>query len=121
MKKNEPNRGIQRQTVPLPRRGKWAGMRAEQINDFRPGIDLVKRDRDGRAWVIDGQGHYAPVEVAGDTMPANYADDLDKLPKGQVGRFYEAVRRSPYLSAEGKAERLSVLRPYVSFTFTIQP
>lgn len=78
------------------------------ILDFRFGIDRVER-RDGKAYVVDGAGLYAPVEVAGDYMTAEFTANIAKLTELQAATMFEAVRLSPYISREGKQERMTAL------------
>lgn len=81
---------------------------AQGISDFRFGIDRVER-RDGKTFVIDGQGYYAPVEVVGDEMPPNFIENLAGLSDAQVATMFEAIRLSPYISPEGKSERMTAI------------
>lgn len=112
-------RPITPQRVPLPRRGKGSRLQAQHILDFRPGIDRVERDENGKAWVVDGQGLYAPVEVWGDRIPPDYAANLGRLSDQERWGLYRATALTPYLSDEGKAERLVVLRPLIKFRFDV--
>lgn len=91
------------------------------INDFRPGIDRVERDAEGRAWVVDGQGHYAPIEVYGDRVPEGYKALLEAMTAKQRAFLYDVIRLTPYLSEEGKQERLALLRPLLRWSFEIVP
>ena len=106
-------------TVPLPKRGRWSKLTACQINDFRPGVDRVIRDPQGRAWVTDDQGCYAPIEVAGDKPPPGYSDTLKSLTQEKLWRIYWSILATPYLSEQGKEERLELIRPLLSFTVEV--
>ena len=88
--------------------GKKGKLSAQGINDFRIGIDRVER-RDGKAFVVDGRGFYAPVEFEGDIMPPNFIENLAILSDAHAATMFEAIRLSPYLSHEGKSERMTAL------------
>ena len=107
--------------IPLPKRGKGTRFQAQHVNDFRPGIDRVERDATGRAWVVDGQGHYAPIEVWGDALPPDFAERVSGLTDDQRHKLYRATLGTPFLSEEGKTERLAILRPLLRWTIEIVP
>lgn len=90
------------------RKTKTGPITAQGISDFRFGIDRVER-RGGKAYVVDGEGCYAPVEVVGDTLPPEWEANIAKLTELQAATMFEAVRLSPYLSHEGKWERMLTL------------
>lgn len=98
--------------VPLPTRGKGRQFSATQLNDFRPGIDQIIRDVDGRVWCVDRQGNYAPVEVREPPVSELAPLRPDLTPK-QLRGLYEATRTTPFLSEEGRRERLESLRPHL--------
>jgi hypothetical protein len=81
---------------------------ALNINDFRPGIDRVERI-DGKGFVVDGMGEYAPVEVADDVMPENFMKNIEALSPNQAALMFEAIFYTFSLSLQGKSERLNAL------------
>lgn len=107
----------------IPRQKQKKGtLSAQGINDFRFGIDRVERHGD-KAFVVDSEGMYAPVEIDGDFMLPDYGDRIANLTPSQATTMYEATRLTPFLSREGKAERMQVLLQSgkVRFTFEIAP
>jgi hypothetical protein len=105
--------------IPRQKRGKLS---AQGINDFRFGIDRVERQGD-KAFVVDPDGLYAPVEVDGDFIPPSFADRISDLSPAQATAMFEAIRLTPFLSREGKEERMRILLQSgkVRFTFQIVP
>jgi 2'-5' RNA ligase len=81
---------------------------AQQISDFDPSRDKVIR-RDGRTFVIDTKGERAPTEVKSDLITDQWRVNFDKMTPEQRVKMTQVVRNTPYLSAEGKAERLAIL------------
>lgn len=79
----------------------------DKISDFRPGLDRVER-RGNRTFVVDLEGQRAPVEVQHDALTEQTRANLYKLPLAKLGAYREITRATPYLSPEGKAERLAV-------------
>lgn len=106
------------------RKTKKGPLTAQGINDFRFGIDRVER-QGGKAFVVDGHGVYAPVEVVGDALPPDWEARIAKLSDAQAATMFEAVRLSPYLSPEGKWERMLALlnsgRVKLKFTVVAGP
>lgn len=82
-------------------------LRPNQISDFRPGIDKVER-RGDRTFVVDTQGQRAPVEVEHDALTPEIEANIRKLPKERIAEYRAQTARTPFLSAEGKAERLKI-------------
>jgi hypothetical protein len=84
----------------------------EAISDFRLGIDRVDR-RDGRLFVVDGQGYLADVEVQnGETPEAleTFGENVAKMTRaGDLSAWGQRVRFTSLLSRDGKLERLAVL------------
>jgi hypothetical protein len=82
---------------------------AQNVLDFRPGIDRVVR-RDGRGYVVDGAGLYQDLELDGDLVePEAFAANVDRLTPEQRAGMFEAVRTTPWLSPEGRAERCALM------------
>lgn len=110
---------------PSPRKNAKAKrlLRADGLNDFRPGLDRVVRFM-GRTFVIPLDGTYAAVEVDepsievfSEAMPKALADMASR---GGANVMFQAVQRSPYLSAEGRRERLDALLATGKVTFTFE-
>lgn len=76
--------------------------------DFRPGKDSVRRQGQ-QAVIVDSEGIYADVPVDGDVLTDEGRQRLDKLDRRQAAIMFEVVRTSPFLSPEGRQERLSYL------------
>lgn len=102
-------------TVPAPpkprkqaRAATSSTLRAEQVTDFDPARDIVVR-RDGQTFIEDTRGEYAPMRVQSDQITPEYEANIAKLTPQQRARMAEETRNSPYLSPEGKAERLQLL------------
>ncbi len=81
----------------------------EQISDFEVGRDVVVR-KGGKTFVIDTQGLRADTLVVSDELTQTTIGNLQKLSGEQRGQAIESIRRTPFLSEEGKRERLDVLR-----------
>ncbi len=95
---------------------------ASGINDLRCGIDHVVRDADGRAFVGDPDGIYAPVEVDGDVITDAVRERLQSLTGETAAKMFNAVQQSAVLSPEGRRERLRALLEGggVRLTFTVE-
>ncbi|MFH1110977.1 MAG: hypothetical protein V1790_17530 [Planctomycetota bacterium] len=107
--KPEPVAPSARPAAKPPARSKKL-MRADQISDFEVGRDEVVREGD-RAFVVDTRGERARTEVQSDVLTPQWHENLAKLTPQQRIKMAEATRQSPYLSKEGKAERLALLEP----------
>src|SRR3990167_5561617 len=81
---------------------------ARNISDFEVGRDQVVR-RGDQTFVIDTTGLRAETEVASDVMTPEFEANIAKLRPEQRVRMTQEVRSSPYLSEEGRAERLAIL------------
>ena len=81
-------------------------MSPQQISDFRPGIDKVVR-RNGKTF-IEGKD-YAPQQVVSDAITPAVEANLRKLPQNKLAQYRQETANSPYLSPEGRAERLAIL------------
>lgn len=108
-------------TVRRPRATRKRLPLAEHFNDFRPRLDLVVRFR-GRHFAVSADGTYAAVEVL--EYPVSVFTDglalsLLKDPAA-ANRMFQAVQRSPFLSAEGRRERLDALLATGKVTFTFE-
>jgi len=92
-----------------PRPGKRL-LRPDQLSDFRPGIDRVER-RGDRTFVVDSLGERAPVEVQSDVVIPEIETRLraQRTQPALRNRAIQAIRQTPFLSPEGKAERLRIL------------
>jgi len=98
-------------------------LRADGLNDFRPGLDRVVRFM-GRTFVIPVDASYAavevdepPVEVFREAMPKALAAMASR---GGANVMFQAVQRSPFLSAEGRRERLDALLATGKVTFVFE-
>ncbi len=78
----------------------------QQISDFRPGTDRVER-RGDKTYVVSGD-EYAPVQVQHDALTPETEANLRKLPPERLEEFRSQTKETPYLSPEGKAERLKI-------------
>lgn len=110
---------------PAPRKNAKRLMRADGINDFRPGLDRVVRFM-GRAFVVSADASYAAVEVDEPSIEV-FREAMPKAIEamsrfGGVNVMFRAVQCSPFLSAEGKQERLDALLAtgLVTFTFEVR-
>ena len=81
---------------------------ARNVLDFRPGADAVVR-ADGRTFVVDRGGLYAPLEVDPDATPPGFVENVRALGPARAARMFEIVRMTPFLSPEGRRERLEAL------------
>lgn len=83
--------------------------RAQAVGDFRPGLDCVER-RDRKTYVVDAaEGLYAPLEVRTDVMPADFVEKVRALGPERAAKMFEVIRQSPFLSEEGRRERMEAL------------
>lgn len=94
---------------------------ARNVLDFRPNADAVER-RDGKTFVVDTEGLYAPLEVQSDAMPADFVERVRALGPERAAKMFEAIRTTPFLSVEGKRERLTALLAagVVTISFTVE-
>jgi hypothetical protein len=79
----------------------------QQISDFRPGIDRVDRIN-GKTFVTDTEGQRAAVEVRSDVLTPEVKANLLRLPRSRIAECRHITAACPYLSREGRAERLAV-------------
>ena len=83
--------------------------RAQNVGDFRPGLDRVER-RAGKTYVVDvAEKLYAPLEVRSDVMPADFVEKVQALGPERAAKMFEVIRQSPFLSEEGRRERMEAL------------
>jgi len=94
-----------KETPPPPRSKKL--LRPDQISDFQVGRDKVER-RGNRTFVVDTSGNNAPVEVQHDAITPETEAKLRDLPTQRLEEFRTITEKTPYLSPEGKAERLKI-------------
>ncbi len=80
----------------------------QQISDFNPATDAVVR-RGNRTFVVSKGGQRADIEVSSDILTPQVEANLRALTPEQSQRMALEIRRTPYLSKEGKAERLAIL------------
>ncbi len=94
---------------------------ARNVLDFRPSADKVER-REGKTFVVDTEQLYAPLEVQSDAMPADFVERVRALGPERAAKMFEAIRTTPFLSIEGKRERLVALlrEGVVQLAFTIE-
>jgi len=96
-------------------RGKKKLLDAGAISDFRPGTDIVIRDERGRCFVHDTQGFYADQEVKSDVLTDEWRENLETTWKTRPDwriRMILATVHTPFLSEEGRAERLAAIREF---------
>jgi len=98
---------------------------AEHLLDFRPRRDLVVRCY-GRHFAVSADGTYAAVEVNEPSIEV-FCEAMPKAIEamsrfGGVNAMFRAVQCSPFLSAEGRRERLDALLAtgLVTFTFEVR-
>jgi hypothetical protein len=91
-------------------------LRAEQFSDFRTGIDRVVRFGEW-CWVVPGDGpnSYAPEQVQSDALTEQGRRNLESLPPPVLRVMIQAIRFSPYLSEDGKRERLEFIASLPKF------
>ena len=87
-----------------------------QISDFDPSTDIVVRESN-RTFVVDKSGQRAKVEVQSDVITPEIVENLKKLTPEQKVKMAEAIKLTPYLSTEGKVERLAVLTTQKNLCF----
>lgn len=85
-------------------------LRADQISDFDYSHEEVIR-RGNKCFIVDHNGLFADQEVEYDGITPEYEANIAKLTPDQRKRMIEAVQHTPYLSKEGKQERLALLLP----------
>lgn len=93
--------------VPIPRRGRKL-LPAQSIADFEVGRDKVER-RGDRTFIVDVRGEHAPIEVQSDAITDEVRANLAKLRPDQLTRMEQETRQTPYLSEEGRQERLAAI------------
>lgn len=93
-------------------RGRRKKLYATNILDFRPGTDRVER-KGGVGYIVDPEGLYADVKIDGDVMAPDYGSKLTPL---QIVKMMRVVASTPYLSPEGKKERLETLATGLALT-----
>ena len=117
-KTTPPTRLPPTQVAPFVPRGTQTGALAfggkrlltpQQISDFRVGIDKVVREGN-KTFVIDTEGVRKKVEVQSDVMTSEFAENVSRLNPEQKAKMIEQVETTPYLSDEGRAERLDILK-----------
>ncbi len=84
-------------------------MTAGSVSDFEAGRDKVVREGD-RTFIVDTRGERAKMEVQSDVFNEENKANLSKLNPSQLDRMKQEVQRTPYLSDEGKSERLDYIR-----------
>jgi hypothetical protein len=77
------------------------------LSDFEIGRDKVIRDGN-RTFVVDTQGAKKRVQVVSDVCTPEIEASMRKLPRERLREFRQLTLQTPYLSSEGKAERLRV-------------
>lgn len=85
-------------------------MEASQISDFQAGTDKVIR-RGTRCFIVARDGatsQYKELEVRSDVLTDQHRANFAALNPVQRIRMYDAIKRNPYLSDEGRAERLAL-------------
>lgn len=86
-------------------------MDASAISDFRVGVDKVVR-RGSRCFVVASDtatAQYAETEVRSDVLTDEFRANFAKLTPAQRILMAEHIRNTPYLSDEGRKERLALL------------
>jgi hypothetical protein len=94
---------------------------ARNVLDFRPGIDHVVRDGN-EAHLVDRQGIYAPVKVDGDIIDDAMKARIAGYDEETATKMFAVTQQSPFLSPEGRRERLSAILATgkVRLTFTVE-
>ncbi len=94
---------------------------ARNVLDFRPSADKVER-REGKTFVVDTEQLYAPLEVQSDAMPVDFVERVRALGPERAAKMFEAIRTTPFLSDEGRRERLAALLAagVVTVSFTVE-
>ena len=96
-------------TTKSPTRQPKKLLEASAITDFQRGRDVIIRKGD-RTFVHDTQGEHADIEVASDRLTPGYKANLFKLTPEQRKMAVEVTSSTPYLSEEGRQERLNILK-----------
>ncbi|MCX5671416.1 MAG: hypothetical protein NTU94_08880 [Planctomycetota bacterium] len=65
--------------------------------------------RGNQAYVVDAEGQRAPVRIEGDFITPETEVNLRKLNPAQLDRMQSEIERTPYLSPEGKQERIALI------------
>lgn len=86
---------------------------AWQVSDFQAGTDAVIR-RGNRCFIVSNAGLYKDVEVKSDVLTDEHRANFSKLDPVQRIRMYDAIQRNPYLSDEGRNERLALFPEILS-------
>jgi len=81
---------------------------AQRVSDFDLRTDKVVR-RGDHTYIVDTSGHKADTQVASDVITPEIEDNLKKLTPEQKAKMRIAIQNTPFLSAEGKSERLAIL------------
>jgi len=79
---------------------------------FDPARDRVER-RNGRLYIVDTKGEYAPVEVLDQETPGLpiFQANVQKMTRAnEIATWWFRVKADPYLSDQGKQERGAILR-----------
>ncbi|HUU12186.1 MAG TPA: hypothetical protein VM182_00585, partial [Terriglobia bacterium] len=105
---------------PTARRRPKTLLSADRISDFQIGRDRVER-RGAKTFVVDTSGEHAPIEVKHDAMEQAHIENLKKLNPAQLDRMEGEIRGTPYLSREGKTERLDVIASMRAGTEATRP
>ena len=95
----------------MPRRRRQRLLPVESISDRQPN-DRVER-RDGRLYVVDTNGFFAPVEVRDDETagwPTFQANTQKTFRAEELNRAFRAVALTSVLTEEGREMRLNALR-----------
>jgi hypothetical protein len=98
-------------------------MDASQISDFQVGVDRVIR-RGNRCFIAQREGataQYAGMEVRSDVITDTIRANFAKLTPEQREKMHDAVFHSPYLSMEGRNERLALLDSGKTSSFPCTP
>lgn len=93
---------------------------ANAFSDFRMGIDRVVRHGDW-CWIVPGDGprSYEPAQVLSDKLTDDGRRKLEALTPEQRRIMARVIQGTPFLSSEGKQERLEWLR-FVSTKWTFE-
>jgi hypothetical protein len=91
-----------------PKAHKHTLLSARGISDFRIGVDKYIR-RGKKCFVIDTEGIFGDTEVECDFITPEIEANIAKLTPEQRQFMIAAVRSSPFVTDEGKRERLELL------------
>ena len=81
----------------------------QQIADFDVSSDKVVR-RGEKTFVIDTTGQRADIEVASDIITPEFEANITRLTHDQRAKMFGLIRSTPYLSDEGRIERLGLIK-----------